>query len=93
MQPAKRTEGTENVQPVTPAPVITLLAPAPTARQDRLLRLAEVEHLTGLKKSSLYGMARTGKFVKPIKLSARCVAWSEAAVLQWIADRVAGVQQ
>jgi prophage regulatory protein len=57
------------------------------------LRLAEVESLTGLKKSSLYGMARTGKFVKPIKLSARCVAWSEAAVQKWIADRVAEGQQ
>jgi prophage regulatory protein len=63
--------------------------PAPAeAKPDRLIRLAEVETLTGLKKSSLYSLTRAGKFVKPIRLSSRCTAWSHAAVQAWIQARI-----
>ena len=63
--------------------------PAPAeSKPDRLIRLAEVETLTGLKKSSLYGLTRAGKFVKPIRLSSRCTAWSHAAVQAWIQARI-----
>lgn len=58
------------------------------AKPDRLIRLAEVETLTGLKKSSLYSLTRAGKFVKPIRLSSRCTAWSHAAVQAWIQARI-----
>lgn len=70
-------------------------APSTHAKPDRLIRLAEVEELTGLKKSSLYGLTRAGKFVTPIRLSSRCTAWSYAAVQQWIQDRIteAGAKQ
>ena len=63
--------------------------PAPAeAKPDRLVRLAEVEMLTGLKKSSLYNLLRAGKFVKPVRLSSRCTAWSYAAVQAWIQARI-----
>lgn len=83
--------GAENVQIVANHPP---QAPA-EAKPDRLIRLAEVEALTGLKKSSLYSLTRAGKFVKPVRLSSRCTAWSYAAVQSWIQARIAetGAQQ
>ena len=54
--------------------------PAPT-KPEKLLRLPEVEALTGLKKTSLYNGAHDGSFPKPIRISARCVAWRESALL------------
>lgn len=61
----------------------------PPIRRDRLIRLAECESLTGVKKSTIYNLMRAGKFVAPVRLSARCVAWPESAVLQWVQDQIA----
>lgn len=77
------------MQLVTNTPPQAPATPAPAeAKPDRLIRLSEVEILTGLKKSSLYNLARAGKFVKPIRLSSRCTAWSHAAVQAWIQARI-----
>ncbi|MFM2059028.1 MAG: hypothetical protein RLY71_3413 [Pseudomonadota bacterium] len=61
----------------------------PQVRRDRLLRLPEVETATGLKKSTIYNLMKAGKFVKPVRISARCTAWPESAVLQWVQDQIA----
>lgn len=61
----------------------------PLVKRDKLLRLADVEALTGCKKSTLYNLMRAGKFVQPVRISARCTAWPESAVLQWVQDRIA----
>lgn len=58
-------------------------------KRDRLLRLEEVESITGLKKSSIYSLMKAGKFVKPVRISARCTAWPESACLQWVQDQIA----
>lgn len=77
------------MQLVSNTPPQATATPATTeAKPDRLIRLAEVETLTGLKKSSLYSLTRAGKFVKPIRLSSRCTAWSYAAVQAWIQARI-----
>ena len=60
--------------------------PAPT-KPEKLLRLPEVEALTGLKKTSLYNGAHDGSFPKPIRISARCVAWRESDLVAWQAQR------
>lgn len=57
---------------------------------ERLLRLPEVQRLTGLGKSSIYEFARTGRFVRPIKLTSRCSVWPESAVRAWISEHVKG---
>lgn len=62
----------------------------PPVKRDRLLRLADVEALTGCKKSTIYNLMRAGKFVKPVRISARCTTWPESAVLQWVQDQIAG---
>lgn len=61
----------------------------PPVQRDRLLRLQDVESVTGLRKSTLYALMRRGEFVQSIQVSPRCVAWSEAAVLQWVQQRIA----
>ena len=58
---------------------------------ERLLRLPEVEAMTGLRKSSIYEMAGRNPpaFPKPIKLSRRAVCWPSSAIGAWIAERIA----
>lgn len=65
---------------------------SPVVPRDRLMRLPEVEGVTGCKKSTIYELMRAGKFPRSIRVHARMVAWPETAVLQWVQDRIAGVQ-
>ena len=59
----------------------------PQVRRDRLLRLPEVEAVTGCKKSTIYLLMKRREFVPCVHVSARMVAWPESAVLQWVHDR------
>lgn len=62
----------------------------PQVKRDRLLRLPEVEALTGLKKSTLYLLMKRvpAEFPRCVQVTPRCVAWPESAVLQWVQDRI-----
>lgn len=62
-------------------------------KPEKLLRLPEVESLTGLRKSSLYaGMRATPPtFPQCVRLSARAVAWKESDIRAWQAMRDGGV--
>ena len=62
---------------------------APAVRRDRLIRLPQVEQLVGIKKSSIYRLMRANAFPRCVRLGHKCVAWPEAAVLQWVQDRIA----
>jgi prophage regulatory protein len=64
----------------------------PATDTPRLLRLREVQHLTGLGKSQVYHLARNGQFPSVIKLSERCSAWPESLVREWINSRIAAAQ-
>ncbi|MBI3102937.1 MAG: AlpA family phage regulatory protein [Burkholderiales bacterium] len=55
----------------------------PVVPRDRLVRLPEVEGMTGCKKSTIYELMRAGKFPKSIRLNARNVAWSWALPTTW----------
>ena len=65
----------------------------PQVRRDRLLRLPEVEQITGLKKSSVYMLMKRGEFVRCVHVTARCVAWPESRVLQWVQDRISQAER
>ena len=56
---------------------------------DPLLRRSEVEQLVGLRRSALYKLMAAGEFPRPVKLSARAVAWRQSEVAAWIAAREA----
>ena len=55
----------------------------------KLLRIAQVVELTGLKPSSIYKQIREGKFHREIKMTKRATAWSDKAVADWIEEIVA----
>jgi prophage regulatory protein len=63
--------------------------PTPARKPEKLLRLPEVESLTGLRKSSIYaGMkASPPTFPYCIRLSTRAVAWRESDIATWQAQR------
>lgn len=71
------------------SPVQLVHTQKPVTKHDRFLRIAGVEHLTGLRKSTLYRLVKEGKFPAPVRLTAKASAWSEVAVLQWVQDRIA----
>ena len=80
----------------TPAPfdgTVKVPPPPPATPRDRLIRLPDVESATGCKKSTIYDLMKSGRFPKPVRLSARHVAWPESAVLQWVQDRIREAQQ
>lgn len=56
-------------------------------QSGKLIRLPSVENLTGLKRSAIYAAMRAGTFPGSVRLSVRAVAWREAEVLAWCADR------
>ncbi len=69
----------------------------PVVPRDKLIDLQPVCELAGVKKSTIYAWLKDSNsdFPRPVRLSARMVRWSEAAVLQWVQNRVnqaAGVQ-
>lgn len=58
-------------------------------QQDTFIRWPEVYKDTGLSKSSAYALIASGDFPRPVKLSARRVAWIKREVEEWIAARIA----
>jgi prophage regulatory protein len=53
-----------------------------------LLRLGDVQHRVGLRRSAIYNLIRRGDFPPPIRLGSRCSAWVRVEVDRWIAEQV-----
>jgi prophage regulatory protein len=56
---------------------------------NRLLRRRDVEQKTGKSRAAIYADIRAGTFPQPIPIGLNSVAWLEAEVDRWIADRLA----
>lgn len=65
------------------------LSKSQQTENQRLIRRKEVQAKTGLGASSIYALMKTGEFPQCLNLSERRVAWIEAEVDQWIAQRIA----
>lgn len=52
---------------------------------DALLRLATVEAITGLSRSTIYAKLKAHEFVEPIRLGVRCTRWKAGDVQAWLA--------
>lgn len=80
---------TEVIQAST-APFLAI-APMPGAPvkpyRDRLLRLSDVQFLTGLGRSSIYAAIAQGTFPSAVNVTDHAVAWRESEVDAWIAAR------
>jgi prophage regulatory protein len=54
----------------------------------KVLRLAQVEDMSGLRRSQLYKLLKEGRFPKQLKLMGRNSGWLLSEVEAWISDRV-----
>ncbi len=54
----------------------------------RFLRRPEVEVRTGLSRSSIYARMASGEFPRPRRIGKRAVAWDEADIERWLAQRI-----
>lgn len=55
----------------------------------RMLRLRQVEELSGLRRDSIYRLGKTGKFPQRVKVSERASRWREDEILAWLGERTA----
>lgn len=51
---------------------------------ERILRRPDVENLTGLSRSTIYGWMKKGEFPKPVALGARLVGWRQSEIDAWL---------
>ena len=61
---------------------------AVVVKRDRLIRLQEVLRLVSVGKSTWYGLMAQGLAPQCVRVTPRCVAWSEQAVLGWVQARL-----
>jgi prophage regulatory protein len=54
---------------------------------EKILRLKEVQDMTGLSRSAIYQLIARGQFPKQIKLSIRAAGWRSREVQEWIDSR------
>lgn len=60
-------------------------APVQIVPGDRLLKVAEVEHKTGLSRTTIWRRIGAGEFPTAVKLGGQTVRWRESEVDRWIA--------
>jgi predicted DNA-binding transcriptional regulator AlpA len=58
---------------------------------DRLIRAKQVAEITGLCLASIYEHCRTGQLPAPVPYIGGRMAWSLAAINQWVEDRKNGI--
>ncbi|GDX04844.1 AlpA family transcriptional regulator [Buttiauxella sp. A111] len=54
----------------------------------RLIRIADVMNITGLKKSTIYMKVKSNEFPTQVQIGSNSVAWVENEVQQWIKGNV-----
>jgi prophage regulatory protein len=65
------------------------LSAVKTAGLRRILRLYEVEAVTGKKRSAIYEDTTNGRFPAPVPLGERAVGWLETEIMEWQEQRIA----
>ena len=54
----------------------------------KIIRLPEVQELTGLKRTTIYEKMKTGEFPVRIALTTRTVGWIQSEVEGWIESKI-----
>jgi len=55
---------------------------------ERLLTLKEVQHKTGLGRTTVYKMVKKGDFPPQVQIGPRSVRWLQTEIDHWINSRV-----
>jgi prophage regulatory protein len=63
-------------------------ATAAASGQRRVLRIAEVEAVTGRARSQIYAGINAGEFPEPVPLGQRSVGWLSDEIEAWVAERI-----
>jgi len=64
---------------------------ATTTLEDlQILRLPEVMHFTGLRRTSIYQMMADGIFPRSVKLGPRSMGWRAGDLRAWLEGRISG---
>lgn len=63
-----------------------------TFTMSKILRLDGAKSASGLSRSTIYNMMKTGDFPQSILLGARAIGWLESDVQRWISLRVIGAR-
>ncbi len=67
----------------------TLSVATNLSADDPILRMPDVEHSVGLRKSTIYAMVKEGDFPPPINLGRRASGWLLSDINQWKRERIA----
>jgi predicted DNA-binding transcriptional regulator AlpA len=64
------------------------IAPAPSVSSpERIIRSKEVQELTGLSRTTIWRLERSGKFPARVPLSSNIVGWRYSDIFDWIETR------
>jgi prophage regulatory protein len=56
---------------------------------DKIVRLKDLPHYVGLRRTQIEEMIQRGEFPKPIKLGPRAKGWLASEIAQWQHERIA----
>jgi prophage regulatory protein len=65
------------------------IEPNKLQNSGEVIRLHELEKLTGRKRSSVYEDMAAGRLPKQIKIGPRAVGWLRSDIDEWLSERVA----
>lgn len=63
--------------------------PTPRSATIRILRLAQVIDMTGLRKTKIYELQAQGRFPMSVRITTHSVGWVEQEVQAWLTGRLA----
>ena len=55
--------------------------------ENKFLRRREVEEITGLSRSTIYRMVKTGQFPQPVRVGRKAVRWRLSDIIAWMESR------
>jgi predicted DNA-binding transcriptional regulator AlpA len=64
-----------------------IIPTAPESSPERIIRSKEVQELTGLSRTTIWRLERSGKFPARVPLSSSIVGWRSSDITQWITTR------
>ena len=50
----------------------------------KLIRIKELEEITGLSRTTIWRLEKNGKFPKKVKISSRLIGWRSSDIENWI---------
>lgn len=59
-----------------------------TEQPNRLMRLKEVMHISGLSRASIYSFMEDGTFPQSVSLGARAIGWRYQDLQDWIQEKI-----